>query len=166
MALTRMTRTCPFTCSVLQPGLPISSFAWRSTSPQAFCAAGAKSTKGLHVCRHLHRAGWRVVLVDVHRCAASTLAPLPVPSPLAAAVQGYRHAWLGHRGCPPGIRVTGRLLHEVRHVPISIKAPAAPLPGIGRVGRAGRRAWRRSGPTLCPTWTLWATWRCAACHCT
>ena len=29
--------------------------------------AGAKSTKGLHVCRHLHRAGWRVVLVDVKR---------------------------------------------------------------------------------------------------
>ena len=28
---------------------------------------GAKSTKGLHVCRHLHRAGWRVVLVDVHK---------------------------------------------------------------------------------------------------
>ena len=32
--------------------------------------AGAKSTKGLHVCRHLHRAGWRVVLVDTHKCVA------------------------------------------------------------------------------------------------
>ncbi|CAL5223879.1 g6471 [Coccomyxa viridis] len=29
--------------------------------------SGAKSTKGLHMCRHLHRAGWRVVLVDVKR---------------------------------------------------------------------------------------------------
>ncbi|BDA48532.1 hypothetical protein COCOBI_12-2120 [Coccomyxa sp. Obi] len=29
--------------------------------------SGAKSTKGLHMCRHLHRAGWRVVLVDVHK---------------------------------------------------------------------------------------------------
>ena len=34
----------------------------------AVAHAGAKSTKGLHVCRHLHRAGWRVVLVDVERC--------------------------------------------------------------------------------------------------
>ena len=24
-------------------------------------------TKGLHICRHLHRAGWRVVLVDYDR---------------------------------------------------------------------------------------------------
>ena len=30
-------------------------------------AAGAKSAKGLHVCRHLHRAGWRVILVDTHK---------------------------------------------------------------------------------------------------
>lgn len=30
-------------------------------------AAGAKSTKGLHVCRQLHRAGWRVILVDTHK---------------------------------------------------------------------------------------------------
>ncbi|KAK9831523.1 hypothetical protein WJX81_005430 [Elliptochloris bilobata] len=33
--------------------------------------SGAKSTKGLHVCRHLHRAGWRVVLVDTHKNWAS-----------------------------------------------------------------------------------------------
>ena len=30
-------------------------------------AAGAKSTKGLAVCRQLHRAGWRVILVDTHK---------------------------------------------------------------------------------------------------
>ena len=45
-------------------------------------------TKGLHLCRHLHKAGWRVVLVDYDRwwmqgsrlsscCAAFHIVPDP-----------------------------------------------------------------------------------------
>ena len=29
--------------------------------------AGARMTKGLHIARHMHKAGWRVVLVDFER---------------------------------------------------------------------------------------------------
>ena len=49
------------------------SLVWRSLHEVTLAHAGAKSTKGLHVCRHLHRAGWRVVLVDVERCEESSI---------------------------------------------------------------------------------------------
>ena len=34
---------------------------------QLTSCTGARMTKGLHICRHLHKAGWRVVLVDYDR---------------------------------------------------------------------------------------------------
>ena len=55
--------------------------------------AGARMTKGLHICRHLHKAGWRVVLVDYDRwwmqgsrlsacCAAFFTVPDPEQDPV------------------------------------------------------------------------------------
>ncbi|CAK0738655.1 hypothetical protein CVIRNUC_001074 [Coccomyxa viridis] len=53
-------------------GRAVAALGWRSTAVRGTAiVSGAKSTKGLHVCRHLHRAGWRVVLVDVERNWAS-----------------------------------------------------------------------------------------------
>ncbi len=57
-----------------------------------FCT-GARMTKGLHICRHLHKAGWRVVLVDYDRwwmqgsrlsacCAAFFTVPDPEQDPV------------------------------------------------------------------------------------
>ncbi len=54
---------------------------------------GARMTKGLHICRHLHKAGWRVVLVDYDRwwmqgsrlsacCAAFFTVPDPEQDPV------------------------------------------------------------------------------------
>lgn len=53
-------------------------------------------TKGLHICRHLHKAGWRVVLVDYDRwwmqgsrlsacCAAFHTVPDPEQNPIGEA---------------------------------------------------------------------------------
>ena len=65
-------------------------------------------TKGLHICRHLHKAGWRVVLVDYDRwwmqgsrlsscCAAFHSVPDLEQDPLGAslsqpAVQSIKQA--------------------------------------------------------------------------
>ena len=64
-------------------------------------AAGARMTKGLHICRHLHKAGWRVVLVDYDRwwmqgsrlsscCAAFHTVPDPEQNPIGEASHGSR----------------------------------------------------------------------------
>jgi hypothetical protein len=51
--------------------------------------SGGNKTKALHVCRHLHRAGWRVVLVDSDKnwCSCSRFSnsvakfyPVPIPN--------------------------------------------------------------------------------------
>ena len=60
------------------------------TSPSC---SGARMTKGLHICRHLQKAGWRVVLVDYDRwwmqgsrlsgcCAAFHTVPDPEQDPI------------------------------------------------------------------------------------
>ncbi len=59
---------------------------------------GARMTKGLHICRHLHKAGWRVVLVDYDRwwmqgsrlsacCAAFFTVPDPEQDPVGEVAQ-------------------------------------------------------------------------------
>ena len=56
-------------------------------------------TKGLHICRHLHKAGWRVVLVDYDRwwmqgsrlsscCAAFHTVPDPEQNPIGDTCYG------------------------------------------------------------------------------
>ena len=48
-----------------QRDLRIRITAWlRCLTGMHIICAGGNKTKALHVCRHLHRAGWRVVLVD------------------------------------------------------------------------------------------------------
>ena len=44
------------------------------------------------MCRHLHRAGWRVVLVDVHKCVAAAL------TLLQCMAQSTEHGW-GYSCC-------------------------------------------------------------------
>jgi hypothetical protein len=61
------------------------------------CCAGGKMTKALHVCRHLHAAGWRVVLLETHkywhvgaRLSASVAAFHTVPVPEQDAARYVR----------------------------------------------------------------------------
>ena len=69
---------------------------WSGKEAWTASAAGARMTKGLHICRHLHKAGWRVVLVDYDRwwmqgsrlsacCAAFHTVPDPEQNPIGEA---------------------------------------------------------------------------------
>lgn len=75
-----------------------SSAALTASADKLYCCicTGARMTKGLHICRHLHKAGWRVVLVDYDRwwmqgsrlsacCAAFFTVPDPEQDPVGEA---------------------------------------------------------------------------------
>ena len=74
-------------------------------------SSGGKMTKALHVCRHLHRAGWRVVLVETHKYwhvgsrlsnCVDTFVTVPAPE---EDPKGYVHGLTGRRG-RSGVRGT------------------------------------------------------------
>lgn len=63
-------------------------------------------TKALHVCRHLHAAGWRVVLVETHKywhvgsrlsSSVEAFATVPIPEldpdKCTQAIAGAASAW-------------------------------------------------------------------------
>ena len=82
-----------------------------------------------------------------------------VPHVLAMVLSTCRRRLQGQRRLQ--LSNSSPALLSLRGIARGARFPGCCPAGIGRVGRAGRRAWPRSGPTLSPTWTPWATWRCA-----
>ena len=74
-------------------------------------------TKGLHVCRQLHRAGWRVVAVDydkwwmgMSRFSTSVAASHTVPDPGRNALGRHCSARLTECACPDVQQCTAPML--------------------------------------------------------